>query len=238
MEFNATIDLIIRDLEEAVKIIEDLKKYPGIPVLQVELAKSKCKSAGDVIALIKTMELNPSGATGISVNKVIEQEKPAAVERKRETKAIKQEPPEEILTSDSIPEEKAPATEIINIEPSHPINKEQAPTVIGDTFSHLSNRFNEQHVTRKGEDDFTELLKSKPLSSLSEAIGINDRFLFIREIFNGKNDAYNQAIARLDKAESISDARAVIMSYTGDNKENEAVRQLIELVKRKLPSHE
>ncbi len=53
MDFNATIDLIIKDLQEAREIIDDLKKCPGIPVLQVELAKAKCKSAGEVIALLK-----------------------------------------------------------------------------------------------------------------------------------------------------------------------------------------
>jgi len=56
MDFNATIDLIIKDLQEAREIIDDLKKYPGVPVLQVELAKSKCKSAGEVIALLKQEE--------------------------------------------------------------------------------------------------------------------------------------------------------------------------------------
>ena len=58
MDFNATIDLIIKDLDEAREIIDDLKKYPGVPVLQVELAKSKCKSAGEVIALLKTIKEN------------------------------------------------------------------------------------------------------------------------------------------------------------------------------------
>ena len=46
MDFNATIDLIIKDLNDASAIIDDLKKYQGVPALQVELAKSKCKSAG------------------------------------------------------------------------------------------------------------------------------------------------------------------------------------------------
>ena len=57
MDFNATIDLIIKDLNDASEIIDDLKKYPGVPALQVELAKSKCRSAGDVIALLKSITL-------------------------------------------------------------------------------------------------------------------------------------------------------------------------------------
>ena len=57
MDFNATIDLIIKDLNEAREIIDDLKKYPGVPALQVELAKSKCKSAGEVIALLKNLKI-------------------------------------------------------------------------------------------------------------------------------------------------------------------------------------
>jgi len=221
MEFNATIDLIIRDLEEAVKIIDDLKKYQGIPVLQVELAKAKCKSAGEVIAMLKTMELTSSHVTSSSVQEVTEQE-----------------PTSDPVKTEPLHEEVIAAPEVIKKEPPPTTQKEHSSPVIGDTFSHLSARFNEQHSSRKGEDDVSELLKSKPLTSLKEAIGINDRFLFIREIFDGNNDAYSQAITRLDKAESISDARAVIMSYTGDNNENEAVKQLIELVKRKLPSHE
>jgi len=36
----------------------------------------------------------------------------------------------------------------------------------------------------------------------------------------------------------LSDAKAIIMSYTGEGEENEAVRQLLDLVKRKLPADE
>ena len=62
MDFNSTIDIIIKDLDEARAIIDDLKKYEGVPALQVELAKSKCKSAGDIIALLKTMsDILPAG---------------------------------------------------------------------------------------------------------------------------------------------------------------------------------
>ena len=70
MDFNATIDLIIKDLNEASEIIDDLKKYPGVPCLQVELAKSKCRSAGEVIALLKTYERDTASSLKEPVHEI------------------------------------------------------------------------------------------------------------------------------------------------------------------------
>jgi hypothetical protein len=58
------------------------------------------------------------------------------------------------------------------------------------------------------------------------------------EIFKGNKDTYAQAISRLDNAENLEDAKAIIMSYAGENSESEAVNQLLELVKLKLGSDE
>jgi len=43
MDFNAPIDLITKDPDEAHKIIGDLKKYNGVPSLYAELAKVNSK---------------------------------------------------------------------------------------------------------------------------------------------------------------------------------------------------
>ena len=64
MDFNATVDLIIKELNEVREIIDDLKSYPGVPALQVELAKSKCKSAAEVIGLLK--DVKEKGVAGKS----------------------------------------------------------------------------------------------------------------------------------------------------------------------------
>ncbi|MBI5009251.1 MAG: hypothetical protein HZB98_06310, partial [Bacteroidia bacterium] len=109
----------------------------------------------------------------------------------------------------------------------------QPSSIIADKFAGKSSSINEQIGTFKGEDDVTEIMKTKPIQSLKSAIGLNDRFLFIREIFNGDKEAYDQAIAKLEKSSSTDDARAVIISYTGNSEENEAVKQLMDLVKRK-----
>ena len=74
-------------------------------------------------------------------------------------------------------------------EPEKPQKKEQESTILADKFSHLSGTFNEQLGTMKGDDDIADILKTKHLTSLLEAIGLNDKFLFIREIFNGNQNA-------------------------------------------------
>ncbi len=219
MDFNATIDLIIRDLDEAREIIDDLKKYPGVPALQVELAKSKCKSAGEVIALLKTLQnYVPQEEKNLQATEYPERkETPVKKDTPYHTKVLTPVPPVlEIIVPDSI--------EIKSTE----------STIIADTFSRSEDDFNEKLGRLKNEEDFSKILKTMPLSNLFEAIGVNDRFLFIREIFKGNKDAYSQAIARLNNTENITDARAVIMSYTGDNNGNEATEQLLDLVKRKL----
>jgi len=209
MDFNSTIDLIVKDLDDARNIIDDLKKYPGVPFLQVELAKSKCKSAGEVITLLK----------GLMDTLPIVQKEPT------------QQPDE------NKPEQQIELAE--DEEESKDKPKKQAESsIIADKFSHMSGRFNEQLDSRKSKEDVSEILKTKPITSLSKAIGVNDRFLFIREIFNGNEDAYIQAIAKLENTKSLPDARAVILSYTGSNNENIAMDQLLDLVKRKLLSNE
>ena len=61
MDFNKTVDLIIRDLEEARDIIDDLKSFPGVPPIQVEHAKSKIRNAAEVISLFRDLP-QPAGS--------------------------------------------------------------------------------------------------------------------------------------------------------------------------------
>jgi copper chaperone CopZ len=209
MDLNSTIDIIIKDLIEASEIIDDLKKYPGVPELQVELAKSKCKSASEVIALFKNLQAKITSPT---------QDKPQVKE----------------VVVTVIPE----AQPVVREETVQTMKKPAESAIIADQFSNRPESFNEKLGYLKHEEDVLEILKTKPLLSLDEAIGVNDKFLFIREIFDGKTESYNQAIEKLESVGSLSDAMAVIMSYTGENTGNEAVKQLLDLIKRKFLAHE
>jgi hypothetical protein len=276
MDFNSTIDLIIRELDEAREIIDDLKKFRGAPILQIELAKSKCRNAAEVISLLKD-SANAAVETDSIITPVpkairIEQEVPLRSEHaeseaerpvippdreapapnrlsgsdtfETEGEATPAAPPEKIFKT---PEKTSNASEKTEAPPektSKTPEKEPEPApkkpfvapIIADTFSHLANRFNEQIGETHG-DDFS-YTHGRHLANLTEAIGINDKFYYIREIFDGNRDAYSQALSRLEKAQNLTEARVVLLSYRTDKSENPAVRQLLDLVRRKFTGNE
>jgi len=241
MDFNATIDLIIKELDEARTIIDDLKKYPGVPVLQVELAKSKCKSAGEVIALLKTLQEKTEPVQKQEIKPEAKQEEPKIQSTESQTGILEIEPESEeiipqvkLVTPQHDPVEKTTSNTVDELIKA--AEKSTESSIIADRFVHLAGSINEQLGTHK-DDGLSGIHMAKHVSSLSEAIGINDRFLFIREIFNGSREAYNQAIEKLENVENIGDARAVLMSYTGNSSDNEAAKQLLDLVRRKLPAN-
>ncbi len=222
MDLNAALDIIIRDLDETREIIDDFKGYQGVPILQVELAKSKCRSAAEMIALLKDLPEYKNKEKEIKP-----QEKPVITVRV--PKAHFTEQPKEA---------EKPSTEEIPAEIERPVRIAGETPIIADQFSDLPESFNEKLSNLKHEEDITDILKSKPVSSLTEAIGINDKFLFIREIFNGSLESYNNAIDRLEKAPSLDNAREIITGFTGIQAENEAMKQLMDLLKRKFPADE
>lgn len=244
MDLNATIDIIIKDLNDACDIIDDLKKYPGVPVLQVELVKSKCKSAGEIIALLK--KLQDLEITDADNKNGTNKEEPNPEDTFEKTITGPVVVTEEITSVKSVEINKEEIISVIpgnsskeRISESISTGKKQFESVtIADQYLNRPASYNEQLGGRKHDEDVSEILKTKPVTNLSEAIGLNDKFLYIREIFNGNQEYYDQAISRLDSVNNLQDARSIIMSYTCDDTNNEVINQLVDLVKRKLTHHE
>jgi hypothetical protein len=118
------------------------------------------------------------------------------------------------------------------------VKTQQKPSsIIADNFADTA-RINERLGNREGKDDVTEIINSKRISNLRGAIGLNDKFLLIREIFGGDKGKYEQTIAKLEEVASVDDAKAIISEYSNPDDENEAMVLLLDLVKRKLNPNE
>ena len=72
------------------------------------------------------------------------------------------------------------------------------------------------------------------IRSLRDAIGINDKFLMIRDLFDGDGDAYEQTISDLDALESFDDCMIYIVENHAWNPESEGAKFMMQLLERKL----
>jgi hypothetical protein len=71
------------------------------------------------------------------------------------------------------------------------------------------------------------------IPSLRAAIGLNDRFLFIREIFGNNTDKYNTIIDQLDKLETQQQAVELLKANITLQK-NETSMKFVNLLKRRF----
>lgn len=82
-------------------------------------------------------------------------------------------------------------------------------------------------------DMASEIARSEPVTDLRRAIGINDRFLMIRDLFGGDADAYEQAITELDGFHDLDECMIYIAENFAWNSSSDGARFLMELLERK-----
>ena len=217
MDLNSALDIIIKDLREAREIISDLSNYKGVPAFQVELAKAKCKSAEEIITLLKTI-YPIKGEESEEVNSTAGSPDKKQVEKSVEKKPVMVEP-------------------VTVVEDAPPVG-EVGKAILADRFGEVEKRINEKMHGRRSDDDISSRMKHSPINNLADAIGINDKFYFTREIFGGNSDSYRNAINRLNNASGIREAEGIIKECGSIEVNSEAVRELLALVKRKTGSDE
>lgn len=82
-------------------------------------------------------------------------------------------------------------------------------------------------------DRASELLRNEPVTDLRRAIGINDRFLLIRDLFGGDSAAYEAAIDALNGFDNLDDCMIYIAEHYAWNPNSDGAVLLMELLERK-----
>ena len=114
---------------------------------------------------------------------------------------------------------------------------------IVDQVAEIATETNEEAVDRneslKQEDNsLADRLKKSPIPDLKSAIGLNQRFLFSNELFNGNMEAFNRTVNEINHMESYEDAKRyldvqLIPNYHW-NPEGETVIEFQELIERRF----
>ena len=83
-------------------------------------------------------------------------------------------------------------------------------------------------------DVASELRRSEPVTDLRRAIGLNDKFLLIRDLFGGDGEAYERAIDALNNFEDLDDCMIFIAEHYAWNPNSDGAKLLMDLLERKF----
>lgn len=75
------------------------------------------------------------------------------------------------------------------------------------------------------------------ISNLTDALGINDRFLLIRDLFNGETEAFNAAMDKLNSFDNLDDCMVYIVENYDWNPYCDGAKLLVSLIERRYSHH-
>ena len=95
-------------------------------------------------------------------------------------------------------------------------------------------------ILKEDKEELSETLQNSPIKDLKKAIGINDRFLFINELFQGDETSFERSIKTINGFSIYAEAefwiRRELKTKLGWDLQSESVKQFDALVKRRFPS--
>lgn len=83
-------------------------------------------------------------------------------------------------------------------------------------------------------DMASEILHNEPITDLRQAIGLNDKFLLIRDLFGGDGAAFERAIETLNGFDDLDDCMIFIAEHYAWNPNSDGAKLLMELLERKF----
>lgn len=118
------------------------------------------------------------------------------------------------------------------------LSHQQGVKEINELAEHQAESLNDR--LRQEKTEVVEVLKHEPIKDLRKAIGINDRFVFINDLFRGDEAMYERSIKTINSFHIFQEAeywisRELIVKL-GWDKDSEIVKHFIHLVKRRFIS--
>ena len=128
------------------------------------------------------------------------------------------------VRSEKIEEPQTAKEEAINVAPTltEPVQR------LGDSFAGVTT------LADKMAHDDAPTTPFNRIKELRQAIGLNDKFLMVRDLFGGDVERYEATIDTLDEFEDLDECIIYIVENFRWNPDLEASKLLISLIERKL----
>jgi len=247
-------------IDEKLEVIQEqfaiIREYEGkIPIIEVDLIMTSIR---DLYELVLNLQLEnmgsiipkltpppetpkvPPAAEPIAPARIsssfISME-PVSVE-KPAPEPPAPEPPGQLAPEPLSPESPELLTPVE--EEAHDLNQQQQEKyqrITFDLFSDGAGTTLADRLRDGQEKRIADKLQENQVVDLRTTIGINDKFLFINELFEGNMRIYDEAILKLNTSTTMAQADMLLLdlkiAYNWDS-ESPTVKKFVELVRRKF----
>src|SRR5690554_1812523 len=254
MEKEALLDIILQDLKELDRLLRTFSGKDHIPEAFIHLAQSKVSGIANEVGLLGSLAKSSSQTTAAPETTPQPESEPTPITAPapEPEEEPKMEQTEE-LTEEAQEQSKVESKEQPKVESKEqpkvqtneqstlqrpavaPPTSPEAPgtekKVLGELLGKDRTSFNEKLGNGQGNGSNKVL---SPITDLRKGLGINDRFFFQRELFNGSSDVMNQTLDQLNQMNSLSSAKSFLAANFKWKPDQEAVHAFMDLLERRF----
>lgn len=261
MDNKKLLNFLINDLSELDELFAE-KSNNSFDTLEMDFLRTRVKGAKKLVQILierekpvdeeilenmeKTEPVKEIAKVEVEEEKVLLKEEIISVE-KTEEKEIRVEETKEVIEpvrKEIIEPVKKEVVEEVNAPEKKELEKsrqEELELEEEDVVEHPNRRLGDSFLKEKSVNDLLagdsgkleHKLSNRPVASIQTSIGINDRFQYIRELFEGSADDFAKTVAELDNMSNLKEA----VSFLQQNfkwKKNDTSLKFVHLVKRRF----
>ena len=222
------------------------KLLATVQMLHAELVSQKVQatvSAGKISVMMPNVSFNNQPNVFINTSEEPAQEEKVFELLKVDEKEIEEELEEIKRNAEAKNNMSVNAKPVLLFDPieevptlTHQTPVTNSPKNINDTASERPESLNER--LKQSKIELSELLTDVPVRDLRKAIGVNERFVFINELFRGDEAMYERSIKTINNFSIFPEAQYWIQRELkvkiGWREDNPFVQQFDQLVKRRF----
>jgi len=225
MNFELVIETINKDIQDIEKSIKKFENSSSLPRVEIDLALEKVRKLYD--SLQSLIEESP-------VEKIIPPEdKPGNINTFELEQNSLDNDKDNSETSPVITKDptKKPEEELqIKFEEE----KNAKTEIVADRLQNGQSFMNESLRQQVSSKDLSSKLTSQPISDIGGAMGLNEKFSFIQELFNNDPDKFTETINTLNRASNFNEAFSYLNDTFNWDMDDSQVQKLLDLTRRKL----
>ncbi|MBN2523256.1 MAG: hypothetical protein JXB24_08260 [Bacteroidales bacterium] len=222
MEFKNTAEALYVHAKEIVELIAGIEASEDIHAIELDLLLEKLRDIYDLVSDMKA---------AVSVQK--KAGKPEPSKKADEDDRLS----EHKILPDLAEDKKKDDTIAVNGEKKQEKGKktEQVKSsFVSDRFKASKPTFNEEMAGKSKVENLSSHLNITPINSIAGAIGLNEKFELVNELFDGSKDKFESTIEVLNQADSFVEAYNYLNENFDWDMDSVYVQRILELIRRKL----